>query len=106
MHPLVDFGIATCVLGECAGGGIGWGFQKHGFASDMLEWAEVVLPTAEGGAQLLRVDKDHHADLFWGLRGECMLHACTYPSLTAIDIHASCTSVRPMLIANTLNWTT
>lgn len=55
--------------GFTLGGGWGWGFQLHGAACDKLQWAEVVLATASGGAEVVRVDKDHHADLFWGLKG-------------------------------------
>ena len=53
------------VGGLTLGGGIGWRVRRHGLAIDSLLAAEMV--TAEG--ELLRVDADHHADLFWALRG-------------------------------------
>ena len=46
-------------------GGIGFLVRKHGMTIDDLLAAEIV--TAEG--ERLRVDADHHADLFWALRG-------------------------------------
>jgi FAD/FMN-containing dehydrogenase len=46
-------------------GGIGFLVRKHGMTIDDLLAAEIV--TADG--ELLRVDADHHADLFWALRG-------------------------------------
>jgi FAD/FMN-containing dehydrogenase len=53
------------VGGLTLGGGIGWRVRRHGLAIDSLVAAEVV--TAEG--RLLRVDADHHPDLFWAVRG-------------------------------------
>ncbi|MFL5887262.1 MAG: FAD-binding oxidoreductase [Thermoleophilaceae bacterium] len=46
-------------------GGIGFLVRKHGLTIDQLLGAEVV--TADG--ELLEVDEDNHADLFWALRG-------------------------------------
>ena len=46
-------------------GGIGFLVRKHGMTIDDLLAAEVV--TADG--QLLRVDAEHHPDLFWAIRG-------------------------------------
>jgi FAD/FMN-containing dehydrogenase len=46
-------------------GGIGFLVRKHGMTIDDLLAAEVV--TADGA--LLRVDAEHHPDLFWALRG-------------------------------------
>ena len=46
-------------------GGIGFLARKHGLTIDDLLAADVV--TADG--ELLRVDADNHADLFWALRG-------------------------------------
>jgi FAD/FMN-containing dehydrogenase len=51
--------------GLTLGGGIGYLVRKHGLTIDDLLAAEVV--TADG--QLLRVDAEHHPDLFWALRG-------------------------------------
>jgi FAD/FMN-containing dehydrogenase len=56
----------TVGLGGIAlGGGIGFLVRKNGLAIDDLLAAEVV--TADG--ELLEVDEETHADLFWGLRG-------------------------------------
>ena len=46
-------------------GGIGFLVRKHGMTIDDLLAAEVV--TADG--RLLRVDAEHHPDLFWAIRG-------------------------------------
>lgn len=46
-------------------GGIGYLVRKHGLTIDNLLAAEVV--TADG--QILQVDAERHADLFWAIRG-------------------------------------
>jgi len=51
--------------GITLGGGLGYLTRKHGLTIDNLLAAEVV--TADG--ELLEVDAEHHADLFWALRG-------------------------------------
>jgi FAD/FMN-containing dehydrogenase len=51
--------------GITLGGGIGFFVRKHGLAIDDVLAAEVV--TADG--ELLEVDEETHADLFWALRG-------------------------------------
>ncbi len=51
--------------GITLGGGVGYLVRKHGLTIDDLLAAEIV--TADG--QLLRVDDDHHPDLFWAIRG-------------------------------------
>lgn len=53
------------VGGLATAGGIGYLSRKHGLTIDHLVGAEVV--TADG--RVLRVDAEHHAELFWGLRG-------------------------------------
>src|SRR5687768_3011228 len=53
------------VGGITLGGGIGFLVRKHGLTIDSLLAAEVV--TADG--RHLRVDTEHHADLFWAVRG-------------------------------------
>ena len=53
------------VGGITLGGGIGFLVRKHGLTIDDLLGAEVV--TANG--ELLMVDEERHADLFWALRG-------------------------------------
>ena len=51
--------------GITLGGGVGYLARKHGLTIDSLLAAELV--TADG--ELLMVDDDHHADLFWAIRG-------------------------------------
>jgi len=51
--------------GITLGGGIGYLVRKHGLTIDDLLAADVV--TSEG--ELLRVDAEHHPDLFWAIRG-------------------------------------
>ena len=51
--------------GITTGGGIGYLVRKFGMTIDALLAADVV--TADG--KLLRVDADHHPDLFWAIRG-------------------------------------
>ena len=51
--------------GITLGGGVGYLVRKHGLTIDSLLAADVV--TADG--QLVRVDADHHPDLFWAIRG-------------------------------------
>ena len=53
------------VGGLTLGGGMGFLVRKHGLTIDDLLGAEVV--TADG--ELLEVDEETHADLFWALRG-------------------------------------
>lgn len=53
------------VVGYSLGGGIGWLARRYGLACNSVLAAELV--TSDG--QLLRVDHDHHAELFWALRG-------------------------------------
>jgi FAD/FMN-containing dehydrogenase len=55
----------TGVAGLTLGGGIGWLSRLHGLSCDNLVSAEVVT----AGGQKLTADDEHHADLFWGLRG-------------------------------------
>jgi hypothetical protein len=51
--------------GITLGGGVGYLVRKHGLTIDSLLAADVV--TADG--ELLRVDAEHHPDLFWAIRG-------------------------------------
>ncbi|RXZ45890.1 FAD-binding oxidoreductase [Agromyces binzhouensis] len=57
----LDVGIA----GYSMGGGIGWLTRRHGLQANAVRAIELV--TAEG--EPVRADADHHADLFWALRG-------------------------------------
>lgn len=53
------------VVGYVLGGGLSWLARSHGLAANHVLAAEVV--TADG--VLRRIDAEHHADLFWALRG-------------------------------------
>lgn len=55
----------TGVAGHTLGGGIGWLTRKHGLTVDRLRSVELV--TAAG--EVVTADAEHHAELFWGLRG-------------------------------------
>ncbi len=55
----------TGVGGLTLGGGMGWLARQYGLACDNVLSFEVVTADAE----VLRVNADHHPDLFWGLRG-------------------------------------
>lgn len=55
----------TGLGGLTTGGGIGWLMGRYGLTIDNLLSADLV--TADG--QVLTVNADKHADLFWGLRG-------------------------------------
>src|SRR3954454_19283702 len=56
-----DVGIA----GYSLGGGMGWLARKYGLQCNAVTAFELV--TAEG--ELIRADAEHHAELFWALRG-------------------------------------
>jgi FAD/FMN-containing dehydrogenase len=56
-----DVGIA----GYSLGGGMGWLARKHGLQTNAVTALELV--TADGS--IVRADAEHHADLFWALRG-------------------------------------
>src|ERR671910_3395418 len=51
--------------GITLGGGVGFLVRKHGLTIDDVLAAEIV--TADG--EILRVDAEHHPDLFWAIRG-------------------------------------
>ncbi|WP_326836986.1 FAD-dependent oxidoreductase [Amycolatopsis rhabdoformis] len=53
------------VTGYTLGGGLGLLARRHGLAAHGLVSAELVT----GDGELLRVDAEHHADLWWALRG-------------------------------------
>ena len=64
---IVGFGDSGTVGigGLTLGGGIGYLVRKHGLTIDSLMAAEIV--TANG--DIVVADENHHADLFWALRG-------------------------------------
>lgn len=66
-HLVIGFGDTGSVGigGITLNGGVGFLVRKFGLTIDNLLAAEIV--TADG--QLLQVDKDHHPDLFWAIRG-------------------------------------
>ena len=53
------------VVGYTLGGGISWLGRKYGLSTNNVSAIEVV--TADG--ELVRADRNNHADLFWALRG-------------------------------------
>jgi FAD/FMN-containing dehydrogenase len=65
LAPLNGFAGSVGVSGYLLGGGIGWLVRQYGAAAGSLRSAELV--TADG--RVLQVDAQHHADLFWGIRG-------------------------------------
>lgn len=53
------------LAGYSLGGGVGWLTRRHGMQCNAVRAIELV--TVDG--EQLRVDADHHPDLFWALRG-------------------------------------
>jgi FAD/FMN-containing dehydrogenase len=53
------------VVGYTLGGGVSWYSRRYGLASSRVLAIEAV--TADG--EQVRADREHHADLFWALRG-------------------------------------
>ncbi|MDG4787890.1 LLM class flavin-dependent oxidoreductase [Micromonospora sp. WMMD1102] len=68
------------VGGLATTGGIGYLARKHGLTVDHVVAAELV--TADG--RLLRVDRDHHPDLFWAVRGA----GGNFGVVTALELEA------------------
>jgi FAD/FMN-containing dehydrogenase len=68
-----DYGLAALagssadvgVVGYTLGGGVSWLGRRYGLAANSVTAVELV--DAEG--ELIRADSEHHADLFWALRG-------------------------------------
>jgi hypothetical protein len=65
LMPLAGSSPDVGVVGYSLGGGIGWMARKRGLAANSVTAIELV--TAEG--DLIRADAEHHAELFWSLRG-------------------------------------
>ncbi|PYE19232.1 FAD/FMN-containing dehydrogenase [Williamsia limnetica] len=57
------------LVGATLGGGFGLLTRIFGMASDNLLAAEIVVPSEDGGAEVIVADETHHADLLWALRG-------------------------------------
>jgi FAD/FMN-containing dehydrogenase len=65
LAPLAGSSPDVGVVGYSLGGGVSWLGRKHGLAANGVTAIAVVL----GDGRLVRADADHHADLFWALRG-------------------------------------
>ena len=65
LAPLAGSSPDVGVVGYTLGGGASWLGRKYGLASNSVLAIELV--TADG--ELVRADAEHHADLFWALRG-------------------------------------
>jgi FAD/FMN-containing dehydrogenase len=65
LAPLAGSSPDVGVVGYTLGGGSSWLARKHGLSANSVVAIEVV--TADG--ELVRADAEHHADLFWALRG-------------------------------------
>ena len=57
------------LVGATLGGGFGLLTRRFGMACDNLLAAEIVIAPADGGAEPIAVDEQHHPDLLWALRG-------------------------------------
>jgi FAD/FMN-containing dehydrogenase len=57
------------LTGATLGGGFGLLTRKYGMASDNLLAAEVVVASADGGAEVVIADEHTNPDLLWALRG-------------------------------------
>jgi hypothetical protein len=68
------------VVGYTLGGGLSWLGRRHGLAANHVRGIELV--TAEG--EIVRVDHEHEADLFWALRGG----GGSFGVVTAIELRA------------------
>jgi FAD/FMN-containing dehydrogenase len=65
LAPLAGSSPDVGVVGYSLGGGASWLARKYGLSSNSVVAIELV--TADG--ELVRADAEHHADLFWALRG-------------------------------------
>ncbi|QWT23127.1 FAD-binding oxidoreductase [Subtercola sp. PAMC28395] len=57
------------LAGATLGGGFGLLTRAFGMACDNLLGVEIVVASADGGAEVLTVDADHNTELLWALRG-------------------------------------
>jgi FAD/FMN-containing dehydrogenase len=57
------------LTGATLGGGLGLLTRIYGMASDNLLSAEVVIASADGGAEVVTADQQNNPDLLWALRG-------------------------------------
>ena len=53
------------VAGYTLGGGLGWLSRSHGLASGSI----VAIDAVDARGRAIRIDADHHPDLFWAARG-------------------------------------
>ncbi len=65
LAPVTGSSTGVSVVGYLLGGGLGPLARSHGFSSDYMVGATVVTGTGD----VLEVDAERHADLFWALRG-------------------------------------
>jgi FAD/FMN-containing dehydrogenase len=65
LAPLAGSSPDVGVVGYTLGGGASWLARKYGLSANSVVAIELV--TADG--ELVRADAEHHADLFWALRG-------------------------------------
>jgi FAD binding domain len=65
LFPLSGSSPDVGVVGYTLGGGLSWLARKHGLAASNVTAIEVVTPDG----RLVRATAEHHADLFWALRG-------------------------------------
>jgi FAD/FMN-containing dehydrogenase len=65
LAPLAGSSPDVGVVGYTLGGGSSWLARKYGLSANSVVAIELV--TADG--ELVRADAEHHADLFWALRG-------------------------------------
>ena len=65
LYPLHGSSPDVSVVGYSLGGGLGWLARLHGLQANSVTAVELV--TAAG--DVVRADAEHHAELFWALRG-------------------------------------
>src|SRR3954447_18781965 len=65
LAPLAGSSPDVGVVGYTLGGGASWLSRRYGLSANSVVAIELV--TADG--ELVRADAEHHADLFWALRG-------------------------------------